>query len=345
MSKVKNKVREILKMKCPKCNSNVKFGSDYCSSCGEKIDEELLKEERKKRKKLINIIIIVVISLIIIASAITVAVKFGGKEESPVADEKTSTVDEKLTEITDITTDSKELTTLSTTKAETTVTKMNPQFLEATEQEIKDIENGPLVFRYWGNLDEVSYDSETATMSDALRIFITDFFGSFRFREYIHERISKSGSEDPLRYFDYSYFDGTETVHSWKPYYYASKEEVDWVAKNLLNVKSMDFEKYINKTHDSEDKDYVQIYYHNGNYYSRHRDSGYTPVFEYKVSGHKRLADGKYEVYLDRKYTDLATEEEKQKYPEKEKVVTLVAALKELHGKRVWSYYKVSGNK
>lgn len=52
MSKVENIVREILRMKCPKCNSNVKFGSDYCSSCGEKIDEELLKEERKKRKSL-----------------------------------------------------------------------------------------------------------------------------------------------------------------------------------------------------------------------------------------------------------------------------------------------------
>ena len=58
------------------------------------------------------------------------------------------------------------------------------------------------------------------------------------------------------------------------------------------------------------------------------------------MSGYNRLPDGKYEIYIDK----TAVEWVGSKNNNKEKASTVIAGLKNIDGKRVWSYYKIVGN-
>ena len=217
------------------------------------------------------------------------------------------------------------------------------EFLEATEDEIKSIEKSDLIEGYWGHFDDINFDCQNDSMSKVFRTFIVNAAGSFNFREYIDNNpvlaYDETYEPDPKGQF---FFEWRDKSIEWRSYHYASVEQVDWVAKNIFNLKSTEFDVYKNSYIGNNNQPYerIDIYKYDGYYYSVQQECGNVPDYYYKVSGYNRLPDGKYEIYIDK----TAVEWVGSKNNNKEKASTIIAGLKNIDGKRVWSYYKIVGN-
>ncbi|MDD6703668.1 MAG: hypothetical protein PUE34_04925, partial [Clostridiaceae bacterium] len=136
-------------------------------------------------------------------------------------------------------------------------------------------------------------------------------------------------------------------IVNYTPYYCAPAEQVNWVAKNIFNIEKLSFDKYITKDPGflyNNATESVEIYLYENNYYAKAHQYGRGPDYSYIVSDSKRLDDGKYEIYIDRKISEYPDVDVKDSLVEKENAITITAGLKNIDGKRVWSYYKIVGN-
>ena len=211
------------------------------------------------------------------------------------------------------------------------------EFLEATEDEIRNIENDEVVWGYCGDFDEVNYDCETDDMEMVLSNFIIIDGCGINFQEYIEVLRPENGKEpDPRKCFA-QVFDNQVYYY----YEYASASQVDWVAKNIFNVKSTDFNEHKRYyDNDGEEVEVLSSYKYGDYYYAEAPAKGFIPQYDYKVSSYNRLPDGKYEILLDRVKSEYASDLS----TEKKNASKIIAGLKNIDGKRVWSYYKIVGN-
>ena len=211
------------------------------------------------------------------------------------------------------------------------------EFLEATEDEIRNIENDEVVWGYCGDFDEVNYDCETDDMEMVLSNFIIIDGCGINFQEYIEVLRPENGKEpDPRKCFA-QVFDNQVYYY----YEYASASQVDWVAKNIFNVKSTDFNEHKRYyDNDGEEVEVLSSYKYGDYYYAEAPAKGFIPQYDYKVSSYNRLPNGKYEILLDRVKSEYASDLS----TEKKNASKIIAGLKNIDGKRVWSYYKIVGN-
>ena len=211
------------------------------------------------------------------------------------------------------------------------------EFLEATEDEIRIIENDDLIKGYCGDFDEVNYDCETDDMEMVLSNFVFIYgcgINNFNHIEVLQPENNKE--PDPRKCFA-QVFDNQVYYY----YDYVSASQVDWVAKNIFNVKSTDFNEHKSYYENGEENvEFIAFYKYGDYYYSIAPAKGFTPTYYYKVSSYNRLPDGKYEILLDRVKSEYASDLS----TEKKNASKIIAGLKNIDGKRVWSYYKIVGN-
>ena len=207
------------------------------------------------------------------------------------------------------------------------------ELIEATEEEIYSLESSELILGHWAPFDDINFNYETSSMEMVLDHFIVHLGGTFMYPEYTKETKYEGNTPDPMNYFDAKEYD----IYKYT-YYIAEKENVDWVAKNIFNINNFDCDKLEYESNNGDK--IVQCYLYNGKYYSSYLMCGYEPEFEYKVSGYKKLSDGKYEVYFDKIVSEWAA----RSLEDQPNALTITAGLKNIDGKRVWSYYKIVGN-
>ena len=207
------------------------------------------------------------------------------------------------------------------------------ELIEATEEEIYSLESSELILGHWAPFDDINFNYETSSMEMVLDHFIVHLGGTFMYPEYTKETKYEGNTPDPMNYFDAKEYDVNKYT-----YYIAEKENVDWVAKNIFNINNFDCDKIEYEGYNGNK--IIQCYLYNGKYYSPHRVCGYEPEFEYKVSGYKKLPDGKYEVFFDKIVSEWAA----RSLEDQSNALTITAGLKNIDGKRVWSYYKIVGN-
>ena len=213
------------------------------------------------------------------------------------------------------------------------------EFLEATEDEIRDIENDDVVWGYCGDFDKVNYDCKTDDMEMVLSNFIIIDGCGINFPDYIETlRPENVNVPDPRKCFlQVGPFSNDQDYY----YIYASASQIDWVAKNIFNVKSTDFNEHKRYYENNGEKVEVLSSYKYGDYYYAEAPAkGFIPQYYYKVSSYNRLPDGKYEILLDRVKSEYANDYA----TEKKNASKIIAGLKDIDGKRVWSYYKIVGN-
>lgn len=201
--------------------------------------------------------------------------------------------------------------------------KNTETYLEATEDEFDEIESFvSTVFLAYETI-LIEFDCETMTYQDFIDEYLTHFGGdSFLYCYYFGEsEYSYQENPDPLKRFVPVDYDDWHTGY----YFKYSKDNVDWIATNILNISpssitDVDFDDY-----KREDRYYYDGYYYHEQHWGNGDSGNYPTVVDYK-----RLDDGKYSVIIreDNWFTETTNG-----------TVEAVIALKNIGGKRLWSIY------
>ncbi len=243
------------------------------------------------------------------------------------SEEKTESTENNKTETTE-----KTEKTEKTKKTEKSEKTNNSQFLSASES---DFNNLTKKYWYWISRFE-SFDCSKTSAKDAVEKYIMPSIPSFGLFEAYYGRdtyeiihayeplIDKvRPPKDPKnRVADDSEIWAESSGKYWYSYVKVEASKIDWLMKNILNV--------------TPDHNYVSdnSYYYNGYYYcgcGQGGDGGFEPV----ITSKKQLSDGKYNLTLLYKSPDSSEVFAK---------TSLTVALKEIDGKKEWSFYVIKNN-
>lgn len=140
------------------------------------------------------------------------------------------------------------------------------------------------------------------------------YFGEIKSIEY-------SAKADPKGRFKVA--QGEENDNNTGCYFKYSAEKVDWIIKNVFNITPNRKCKFTD----------TRNYYYDGYYYIAENGGYGGGLYSYRIKSHRQLSDGKYELDLEIKYYD------NNKVADAGKII---AALKNIDGKRVWSFYSMN---
>ncbi len=189
--------------------------------------------------------------------------------------------------------------------------KVNLDLLEATDAELRQLAQINQYFTST-NFDYRICDPKCGMQDYVLGIIVYLYYGYFSFDNSADvEYGSRTNVPDPLNRFTYS---GNRYEYMKVP-----ADKADWVLKNILNLEP-------DRTINNDD-----IYYKDG-YYYRYCPAVGDGCSDYKYVSSEKLSDGRYKVILQ-PYYDKNYDFEKRE---------LIVGLKNIDGKRVWSYYSVS---
>lgn len=201
--------------------------------------------------------------------------------------------------------------------------KNTETYLEATKEEIDEIEN--FIWSVFSAYETIliEFDCETMTYQKFIDEYLTHLGGdSFLYGYYFGEsEYSYQENLDPLKRFVPIDYDEWHTGY----YFKYSKDNVDWIATNILNI-SIDSIADVNfDDYKREDRYYYDGYYYHEQHWGMGDSGNYPTVIDYK-----RLDDGKYSVIIreDNSFTETTIG-----------AVEAVIALKNIGGKRLWSIY------
>lgn len=200
-------------------------------------------------------------------------------------------------------------------------TRPAEEFLEATDADFKHLEEVAELFLFNNN-----FDCEKNDMGYAVSA-VMDFFINL-YPDYTGENVEIDFDNiDPLKRVtkeqssSEDYYDA-----NWSGFSRAKAEKVEWIIKNILNIE-IDRNYQSNKT-----------YYHDGYYYCDNAIGGMEELYIHKVDSSEKLDDGKYKIKLK---LYVQSYDNNPKYFGEEE---LIAALKNIDGKREWSFYKITSN-
>lgn len=156
------------------------------------------------------------------------------------------------------------------------------------------------------------YDYENV---DAYSKIMPSTLTDFVYYCYFQKDTAFESGNDPLGYFEnsgYCVFDA---------------DEIDWIVSNVFNQSP------------NHDLNTYDRYYYNGNYYAAFYGSG-VPFIEVSVKDYKRKSDSSYIIKVEEKFIP-EYEEAEPTYSD----VYIDACLKNVDGKRVWSYFYIGPEK
>lgn len=184
------------------------------------------------------------------------------------------------------------------------------EFLTATDKDFKALES--LL-----NSNDTFISDHDCTSADAGREVLYRIAGLFGvYNEYFSDRAPTANP------YNDSYVPDPLNKYSQFGYDSFPAENVDYIAKNVFNVTIAH-------------GDYESIYYYDGRVYAEFTAAGKVYSETAKINSKTRLSDGKYKVSLTITTTDFGDETGKDSPCE------MIVALKNLNGKRVWSFYSV----
>lgn len=184
------------------------------------------------------------------------------------------------------------------------------EFLTATDADFKALE--ALL-----NSNDTFISNHDCTSADASRDVLYKIAGVFGvYNKYFPDETS---SANP---YDNNYVPDPLNKYSQFGYESFSAAKVDYIAKNVFNTTIAH-------------GDYESIYYYDGRVYAEFTATGKIYSEEAKINSKTRLSDGKYKVSLTITTTDFSDETGKDRPCE------MIVALKNVNGKRLWSFYNV----
>jgi len=196
--------------------------------------------------------------------------------------------------------------------------KTSESFLTANDDDFKQLED---FISYCWPYGEPKFSFKTTKAEDVLNYVITDicdltfvyyhFFGP-KYDTFEDVRIDSFNGKDPL---------GRYNIFNWEGCLKLPSQNVDWILENIFNVKP-------DHTINSDES-----YYHDGYYYRLYGGGG-GPGFSAKIEKATRLSDGKYRIICFREHEPDAYA---QSFTNE-----LIVALKEIDGKKYWSFYEIS---
>lgn len=218
-------------------------------------------------------------------------------------------------------------TTETTTKGKPDKVNSKSQFLTATEDDFKKLGvkffdektwlfyNGEMLHTCdFEKMNPKTFFDEIFSCGSGWSTLYEYYFGEIRSIEY-------SNKADPKGRFKVN--PGEERDNNTGCYFKYNADKVDWIMKNIFNITP-------NRNCKFSDS---RNYYYDGYYYIA-ENSGYGGGdYSYRVKNHKQLSDGKYEIYLEIMYAGDKEVDDAGK---------MVAALKNVDGKRVWSFYSMN---
>lgn len=184
------------------------------------------------------------------------------------------------------------------------------EFLTATDADFKALE--ALL-----NSNDTFISNHDCTSADASREVLYKIAWVFGvYNKYFPD---KASSANP---YDDNYVPDPLNKYSQSGYESFPAAKVDYIAKNVFNTTIAH-------------GDYESIYYYDGRVYAEFTAAGKVYSEEAKINSKTRLSDGKYKVSLTITTTDFGDETGKDRPCE------MIVALKNVNGKRLWSFYNV----
>ncbi len=290
------------------------------------------------------VIVLLVLAIVALAAAITAVIatknKTGGQENEPSQTVSAVTPQDIPSETQDgggevVSTSVQTQTTWETEPPEELSSESSPVYPEATQAELdellKSTEYGGSLLggmdmtMLWydrENRNHVYCDFDPATASPEEYLFCVT-------RSYLYvycfgepQTVTYSESEDPF---------SNEFEHSYFPY---DVEKLNWVSKNMLNLGPVDIDTFTAVQQDgtryAECKDDVLYMY----YFPYGFESGFSEEAEKT----ERLADGSYRFTIEYTYYDYGEERDVNGEG------TLIAAIREIDGKRIWSILRYTAD-
>ena len=167
------------------------------------------------------------------------------------------------------------------------------------------------------NSNDTFISNHDCTSADASRDVLYKIAGVFGvYNKYFPD---ETLSANP---YDNNYVPDPLNKYSQFGYESFSAAKVDYIAKNVFNTTIAH-------------GDYESIYYYDGRVYAEFTATGKIYSEEAKINSKTRLSDGKYKVSLTITTTDFGDETGKDRPCE------MIVALKNVNGKRLWSFYNV----
>lgn len=163
------------------------------------------------------------------------------------------------------------------------------------------------VLTFCTKYDYLTTNSAEIIMSENIGYAIADY--------YTHNQGELGYGDDPLgRFSDYDY-------------YAFDEEDIDWIITNIFN-----------QTPD-HNLDTQKMYYSNGKYYAIFSPGSF-PIIDAEIERFEKQPDGSYKVYVDKTYylAEGYGSEYEESYPYKG---TVTVALKEIDGKKYWSFFSI----
>lgn len=355
---------------CNRCQSQNNDDALFCSECGFKFEEESAEIVKPKRNRIksptedkktsmiksfsvgrrsttIAIAITATVILVITCVAVVLAsnqknIKKEGshldKKQDSIATQESSNV---TTEAVDsvakgkviFQTDSATETTSATAEKSTT----SGQFLEATSDDIKYL-NDNFIEGFCGYFS--NYDSKDASLSDVANLMFhcCDKYGLHNPLLGYDDTIViyyNTFRPDPKCLFGEQMLTG-ETEYS---FYAINSDDFSKTVKNVFNYDIMVDDDFGY----SDEYGNLLMYSYGDNVYAQYygEQDGADYFGNKKLGNYKRLSDGKYEVYVHELYNRF---EEKSGEIMLENAYKLTVGLKNIDGKRVWSIYKIDSS-